>query len=411
MPHRGSGIGPALLALAALLAGAARPAAAQRQIGVGRSVTSTLGPTDGTLASGRSHYRLYSFYGIAGRTVQVDLLSRAFDPWLYLQDRMGQAIADVADSGGGQDARITYKLPYTGMYMMLVGARTREEGGEFTLVVVEVEAPAVPLAAEAPPEPAPAPAPAAPVAAPVTAPSPAPATPDTARSAVQAQPVAPAPVTVPPTDTVARVTAPAPPVVAPPVDTQPRVVPQPAPVVQAPVDTQPRIVVQPPPDTAPKPAPQPAAPAPAPRDTQPTVVAQPVAVAQPAFVPPAPPTGVVPTNRAPGPGEIGQIAVGQVMQGQLSVGDQRMADSSFADTWQFAGTAGQYVTIDAMSDAFGTYVQLFDPDGHRLADDAGSGGGNNSRIVFQLRAAGSYQILVNNSEGRPRTGLYRLSLQ
>lgn len=135
-------------------------------------------------------------------------------------------------------------------------------------------------------------------------------------------------------------------------------------------------------------------------------------VTQPAAsAPPPAPVDEIPTNPIPAPGEIGQIAIGQTMRGMLSPGDQTMADGTYADTWQFQGSAGRTVTIDVRSFAFSTYVQLFDATGSRVAEDVGSGGGNNSRLVYRLQSTGTYQIVVVNSEGERVTGLYTVSIR
>ena len=98
------------------------------------------------------------------------------------------------------------------------------------------------------------------------------------------------------------------------------------------------------------------------------------------------------------------------MRGQLERGDQTIADM-YADTWVFQASAGQTVTIDVRSSAFSTYLQLFDTDGSRLAEDSGSGGGNSSRLVILLRSTGMHQIVVVNSEGQRATGLYTISIR
>ncbi len=162
------------------------------------------------------------------------------------------------------------------------------------------------------------------------------------------------------------------------------------------------------PQAAEQPKPQPVAPQPV---AQPRPVAQPQLAAPPVVIPPPPaPLDTTPTGEIPAPGEVGQIAIGQTTQGQLGPGDQVLA-GTYADTWQFQGSAGQTVTIDVSSDAFSTYVQLYDANGSRLAEDSGSGGGNNSRLVFRLRSTGIYQIVVDNSEGRRATGLYTISIR
>ena len=339
---RSSTVVQALVGCLALVAFAARPARAQRQIGVGRAVAGTLTTDDPILPSDRSHYKLFSFYGAAGQTVLIDLASGDFNVLLIFRDPTGQSIAEDTASAGARNARIIYGLPSNGMYMILAAARGPDQLGTFSLSVLPTRAPVV---AAAPPA--------------VTAPAP---------RQPAAQP-APQPVVVAP--------APAPTPV--PVDTAP-----------APTVPQPQPVAQPAPQPAPPPQPAPQLVAPAPS---------------------LPPVTVTPTNVIPAPAEVGEIAIGQTMRGMLSPGDVTMADGTYGDYWQFQGSAGQTVTIDVRSSAFGTYVQVFDTAGGRLGDDAGSGGGNDSRLVVVLKTSGAFQIAINNSEGRRLTGLYTLTLR
>ena len=485
--HHRSSVAAAAAGMA-LLAPLAHPALAQQQVGMGRSVTATLTAADPVLPPGQSHYRMFSFYGTAGQTVQIYLVSSDFDSHLSLQDPLGQKVAEDEDSGGGRNARIWYTMPTTGMYLILAGARRADERGAFTLSVVATrERPPAPPPAPPPAQPAQPAAPSQPAAQQVAvAPPPAPVDTTPAKPVEAApQPAAPTqpaaqPVAVAPLP--ARVdTTPAKPVPAPPVavtqpaaqpavtappptraDTTPTPPTQPQPVAPQPA-AQPAVIAPPPVrvDTTarrpsrgrPRPPARPAVvtPPPAPVDTTPAKpvesaphaapptqpAAQPVAVAppparvdttparpveaepQPAEQPrPAapvvvapPPDDVIPTNPIPAPGEIGQIAIGQTVRGALSPGDQTMADGTYSDTWQFQGNAGQTVTIDVRSTAFSTYVQLFDSGGNRLAEDVGSGGGNNSRLVYNLKANGMYQIVVVNSEGQRVTGLYTVSIR
>lgn len=446
--HHGSSVGPALVAGLALLAPIARPARAQQQIGMGRTVTGTLGAADPVLPPGQAHYRMFSFYGTAGQTVQIDLVSAEFDAHLALQDPLGQKVADDEDGGGGRNARIWYTMPTTGMYLVLAGARRADEGGAFTLTVVATRdrppPPPPPPPASAPaPTPAPAePAPSLPTVAPPPAAQPvavAPPAADTTPTrpsppqlqpapppAVDTTPERPAPtqepaVTAPPPQADTTPAKPAPvqpqPVLSPPQPTPADTTP--AKPIHAPArPSAPQPVVTPPPpraDTTPTPAPAPAPAEPAPTAPNP-VQLQPVAppvTAPPVPVPTvaAPPLDAIPTNAIPAPGEIGLLAFGQTMRGMLGPGDQTMADGTYSDTWQFQGTAGQTVTIEVRSTAFGTYAQLFDPGGNRVAEDIGSGGGNNSRVVYRLQAAGMYQVVVVNAEGQKVTGLYTISIR
>lgn len=117
------------------------------------------------------------------------------------------------------------------------------------------------------------------------------------------------------------------------------------------------------------------------------------------------------SNQVAAPGAVARIAVGQTLRGELEPGDRLMADSTFADVWEFAGAAGQTVTIYVRSDEFDTYLLVLDAAGRTLGADDDSGGDLNSRLTLTLPAAGTYQIVVNSAGHERRAGLYTLSLQ
>ena len=558
--HHGATAVQALVAGLALLGLVAPPATAQRQIGVGKSVTDSVAATDPVLPSDRTHYKVFSFYGTAGQTVRIDLMSRAFDARLYLQDWEGQNIAEGEGGSSAPNARISYNLPFTGMYQVLVNARGRDQHGTFTLSVAATDAVALPpnanppqlltvgtigfdqsvpgvladgaptyhdrkydaydfqcsagqqfqmdvlsgwdnyamvvdpggnivsrdndsggstnarivhtcatsgtyrlvvttstpaasaggytlrvqphgaataLLAQRPPVAQPGPVARtqpSPHPQPVAQPQPVshaePAAPS--QPVAQTQPVAhpvpeppaqrPAPQPQPtvPAQTVAQ----AQPTPEPTNAAQPQRAVQPQPVVQAqpvpppqPVShaepaaqTQPVAQTQPAAHPATEPAALPPAPPPQP-PAQSEHVTQSQPVARPVVALPAPaPADAVPTGPIPEPGAIAQLALGQTRQGRLEPGDATVA-GMFADTWQFQGSAGQRVTIDVTSSAFSTYVQLFDGNGNRLAEDGGSGGGNNSRLVYVLAASGTYQLMVVSSDADRAVGLYSISLR
>jgi hypothetical protein len=73
------------------------------------------------LADG-SVFRLYSFYGTAGETVQIELTSRDFDAYLIVWNDQGQDVTRDDDSGGGTDALVVYKIAVTGEYRIVVNA-------------------------------------------------------------------------------------------------------------------------------------------------------------------------------------------------------------------------------------------------------------------------------------------------
>jgi hypothetical protein len=112
------------------------------------------------------------------------------------------------------------------------------------------------------------------------------------------------------------------------------------------------------------------------------------------------------------PSEIGTITVGQSRRGMLEAGDYSMGDGTWADVWYVEGAAGQRLVITLRSSAFDSYLQLLDAAGGKVAEDDDSGGGGGAaRITYPVRAAGRYQIVVNNYGDTPRSGVYTLELR
>ena len=88
------------------------------------------------------------------------------------------------------------------------------------------------------------------------------------------------------------------------------------------------------------------------------------------------------------------IAVGDEVKGELGDDSATNDDGQRADTYRFAGTAGQRVAIEMKSSDFDTYLTLRRAsDGTELAqDDDGAGSGTDSRIARTLDADGDYVI-------------------
>lgn len=104
------------------------------------------------------------------------------------------------------------------------------------------------------------------------------------------------------------------------------------------------------------------------------------------------------------------VTIGDTVQGELTDSDGKSEGGLTADAYRFSGREGQRVRIDMSSDAFDTYLQLFDESHVSLAeDDDGAAEGTNSRLTFTLPADGTYVI-----EARPfsaATGAYTLKLE
>ena len=96
--------------------------------------------------------------------------------------------------------------------------------------------------------------------------------------------------------------------------------------------------------------------------------------------------------------------------GELSTADCRLDDGSYLDLVQFAGIAGQTVTIDMTSAAFDTYLYLLDPTPVAVASNDDVTGSTNSRIVFTLTRSGTWTIGAT-SLGANQFGAYSLAIQ
>jgi len=97
---------------------------ASGQIAIGQMMQSQL--TAGSPVNSDSRrYALWTFFGNAGQTVQIDMSSSELDSYLALQDQNGNELQLNDDGGGSLNSRITQTLPYTGTYrIMAMSLRT-----------------------------------------------------------------------------------------------------------------------------------------------------------------------------------------------------------------------------------------------------------------------------------------------
>jgi hypothetical protein len=108
------------------------------------------------------------------------------------------------------------------------------------------------------------------------------------------------------------------------------------------------------------------------------------------------------------PQEIGTIGVGQTRNGLLEAGDYTMSDGTWADIWYVQVSAGQRLVVEARGRGFNAYLQLLDPWGNKLSEDAGGAGSGGARITYAAREAGRFQVVVNNYSEVPQSGAYTL---
>jgi hypothetical protein len=119
MSHRivGNAVQVSLVA-AALLVGAAPQVRAQGQIAIGQAISGQLTAASPVNSDGR-RYALWTFMGSAGQYVQIDMQSADIDCYLILQDQNGNQLQFNDDGGGGLNSRITYTLPYSGVFRLM----------------------------------------------------------------------------------------------------------------------------------------------------------------------------------------------------------------------------------------------------------------------------------------------------
>jgi hypothetical protein len=122
------------------------------------------------------------------------------------------------------------------------------------------------------------------------------------------------------------------------------------------------------------------------------------------------------TERAPNPVAVAQpLPVGEDVGGTLGEGDPETTDGALYDLYSFTGRAGQRLSIQLSSDRFDTYLAVGRPGAggfQEIAsnDDAGEGSDTNSRLEVTLPTDGEYlvraQALAPGGQGQ-----YRLRLE
>lgn len=138
-----------LAALTATQAGDAKKPADEPPALGAVSVEGKLEPTDPPDRLLGGPCRMYRFQFHQGRTYQVDMISRALDSYLHLEDPAGNVLISDDDSGGALNSRIIYLCPKDGEYQVVCTALGRNPG-PFTLRVTET-IPNRPVKAVAPP--------------------------------------------------------------------------------------------------------------------------------------------------------------------------------------------------------------------------------------------------------------------
>lgn len=99
-----------------------------------RNERGQLGTGDETLRSGE-FYDTYTFEGLPGQRVRLDLRSGAFDPYLVLQPPAGEALKNDDFEGDLARSRIEYDVTEPGLYRVYVTSYGPREQGDYALAM------------------------------------------------------------------------------------------------------------------------------------------------------------------------------------------------------------------------------------------------------------------------------------
>jgi hypothetical protein len=112
------------------------PPAPKGTIAVGEPVRDSLTRRDPLLPADSTYAQQWRLPGHAGQTVTIDLVSDAFDAYVFL---LGPGLEREQpqddDSGGSCNARLTARLPQTGDYSVVVTSSDKFRTGAFVLTV------------------------------------------------------------------------------------------------------------------------------------------------------------------------------------------------------------------------------------------------------------------------------------
>lgn len=104
------------------------------------------------------------------------------------------------------------------------------------------------------------------------------------------------------------------------------------------------------------------------------------------------------------------LALGAEVSGELTESDGVNDGGARTDVYRIEAAAGQRIEASAASDAFDTFLELYDASGASVdSDDDGAGSGTDSKLTYTLADAGPYTLQLRGVGENP-TGAYTLSL-
>lgn len=105
-----------------------------QNVAYGATINGQIAVTDLQTSAG-DFLDAYSFAGVDGDRVQIQMNAPGFDSLLILNRNTGAVVAQDDDGGGGQNARITVTLPRTGIYVIVATPFAPNRTGAYTMTL------------------------------------------------------------------------------------------------------------------------------------------------------------------------------------------------------------------------------------------------------------------------------------
>ncbi|HEY2824051.1 MAG TPA: hypothetical protein VGI83_00755, partial [Gemmatimonadales bacterium] len=105
----------------------------------------------------------------------------------------------------------------------------------------------------------------------------------------------------------------------------------------------------------------------------------------------------------------GTLQVGDDVPGELKRDTPNLVDGTHALAWTIAGTKGQTVVVDLVSEAFDGFLLVTGPQMSDPITDDDSGGACNPRLTLTFPTDGTYRIVANSVE-RGAIGAFHLKV-
>lgn len=82
-----------------------------------------------------SYFDIYAFQGFVGQTVTIDMVSGAFDTFLFLLDPTGVVVATQDDFGGSTNSHLVFTLNAAGAWTIVANSFAANEFGPYSLTL------------------------------------------------------------------------------------------------------------------------------------------------------------------------------------------------------------------------------------------------------------------------------------